>query len=110
MNVDSSFITKSGKHQRKVGFKYFFEAKILSAKNHYKKPTQEKPPAENIIYVGTNNSSSDKKPMSIANDQLRLMQTEQLSLIFYQGKTSLIAKPRKSTYICKLYFLEITWL
>ena len=40
--------------------------------NHYKKPTQEKSPAEIIIHVGTNDLSSDKEPKDIANDIIQL--------------------------------------
>ena len=40
--------------------------------NHYKIPTQEKSPAEIIIYVGTNDLSSDKDPKDIANDMMQL--------------------------------------
>lgn len=61
-------------------------------RNHCKKPTQEKSPTENIIHVGTNNTSRNKEPKNIANDQLRMMQTEQLSLMFYQRKFNSKAK------------------
>ena len=35
--------------------------------NHYKKPTQEKLPVEIMILQGTNDLSSNKEPMDIAN-------------------------------------------
>ena len=40
--------------------------------NHFKKPTQEKLPAEIIIRVGANDFSSDKEPQDIGNDIMRL--------------------------------------
>ena len=40
--------------------------------NHYKKPAQKKSPAENIIYVGTNDLSNDKESKGIANDMMQL--------------------------------------
>ena len=54
-------------HQKHVVVKHFSGAKIADM-NHYKKPTQEKSPAEIIIHVGTNDLSSVKEPKDIAND------------------------------------------
>ena len=44
-NVYGNIITRSVKHQKHVVVKHFSGAKIADM-NHYKKPTQEKPPAE----------------------------------------------------------------
>ena len=40
--------------------------------NYYKKPTQEKSPAETVIHVGTNDLSSDKETKDILNDIMQL--------------------------------------
>ena len=52
------------KHQKHVVVKHFSGVKIADA-NHYKNPTQEKPPAEIIIHVGTNDLSCDNEPKDI---------------------------------------------
>ena len=43
--------------------------------NHYKKPTQEKLPAQIILLVGTNTLSSDEEPKDIANDIIQLVES-----------------------------------
>ena len=40
--------------------------------NHYKKPTQQKSPAEIIIHVGSNDLSSAKERKDIASDIIEL--------------------------------------
>ena len=59
------------KYLKHVVVKHFSGAKIAGM-NQYKKPTQEKSPAEIIIHVGKNDLSSDKEPKDIANDIIQL--------------------------------------
>ena len=63
-NVYGNIITRSVKNQKHIVVKHFSGAKIADT-NHYKKPTQEKPPAEIIIHVGTNDLSCDNEPKDI---------------------------------------------
>ena len=70
-NVYRNIITKSVKHQKHVVVKHFSGAKIAD-RNHYKKSTQEKSPRGIIIHIRTNDLSSDKEPMDIANHIMQL--------------------------------------
>ena len=63
-NIYGNIITKFVKHKNHVVVKHFSGATIANM-NHYKKPTQEKSPAEIIIYVGKTDLSSDKEPKDI---------------------------------------------
>ena len=82
--------------------------------NHYKIPTQEKPPAEIIIYVGTNDLSSDKDPKDIANDIMQLAKSVKTDANKVTVSTIL---PRKDKFnsktkevSTKIYVLQITSL
>ena len=63
-NVCGNIIIESVKHQKHVVVKPFSGAKVADI-NHYKKPKQEKSPADIIIHVGTNDLSSDKEIMQL---------------------------------------------
>ena len=47
----------------------------IAGMNHYKKPTQEKLPAQIILHMGTNTLSSDEEPKDIANDIIQLVES-----------------------------------
>ena len=82
--------------------------------DHYKKPAQEKSPTKIIIHVGTNNLSSNKKTMDIANHIMQPANSVKtdvnVSIVTYQGKTNLIARQRKLTHIYKIYIPQRTFL
>ena len=66
-NVYGNAITKSMKHKKHVVIKHLSGTKIEDMK-HYVKPTQEKQPAQIIIYVGTNDLPGNKNSDEIANE------------------------------------------
>ena len=102
------------KHQKHVVAKHFSGAKIADS-NHYKKPTQEKSPAEIIIHVGANGLSTDKEPNDIANDIIQLAESVKtdankvaVSNILSRKDKFNIARRRKLRHICKIYVFQIT--
>ena len=68
-NVYGNAITKSIKHKKHVVVTHFSGAKIEGMK-HYAKPTQEKQPAQIIIYVGTNDLPVNENSDETANEIL----------------------------------------
>ena len=66
-NLCGNINTKFVKHRKHVVVKHFSGAKTADI-NHYKKPAQEKSPAEIIINGSTNDLSSDKY---YANDTMQ---------------------------------------
>ena len=116
-NVYGNIITSSVKHQKHVAARHFPGAKIADM-NHYKKPTQEKSPAEIIIHVGTNDLSSDNEPKDIANDIIQLAKSVKTdankvavsSILPRKDKFNSKIRRRKLTHIYKINVLQITSL
>ena len=105
------------KHQKYVVVKHFSGAKIADM-NHYKKPTQEKSPAEIIIHVGTNDLSNDKEAKDIANHIMQLVKSVKTdankvavsNILQRKDKFNSKVKRRKFTHIYKIYVLQVTSL